>query len=289
MMQMNTKIALHSNLNPITNSLFKLISKYVSLIKRMPLQLGMIMNKPSIIIVLLALFNNLQAGTMGPTITPEVWRPVITLSAGPAWSDNGKTQTFFLQPDIEKTYTGKKRSSTLGSGELFLGLQKQLNDRVLGQFGIAIAGASNIKLSGDIWEDADPDFNNFTYAYNVNHLRVAAKGKLLANWEHSVAPYISGSLGVGFTHAHNFSITPKIFEEIPPPTFRSHTDTNFSYTAGAGLQKSINNNLQASIGYEFADWGKSNLGRAPGQTLNSGLHLGSIYTHELQFSLSYVV
>ncbi|MDR3442570.1 MAG: outer membrane beta-barrel protein [Legionella sp.] len=248
------------------------------------------MNKPSIIITLLALSKVLQAGTMGPAVTPDAWRPVLTLSAGPAWSNNnGKTQTVFLQSDIEKTYAAKKRSSTLGTGELFLGVQKLVHERVLGQLGVAVAAASNIKLAGDIWEDADPEFNNFTYAYNVNQLRVAAKGKLLANWEHSVAPYISGSLGVGFTNAHNFSITPKIFEEIPAPGFRRHNNTTFSYTVGAGLQKSINNNLQAGIGYEFADWGKSHLRRAPGQTLNSGLHLSSIYTHELQFSLSYIV
>lgn len=226
---------------------------------------------------------------MGFADTLDLRKTIITLSAGPAWSNNGQTQAFLLQPDVEKTYTGTRRNSSLPTGELFLGLQALDNTYFLGQFGIALAGASNIKLEGDIWEDSDPNFNNFIYTYKVNHLRIAAKGKLLVNWKHSVSPYISASLGVGFTHAHDYAITPKIIEEVPAPPFLNHTNTNFSYTLGAGLQKRISNHVRAGIGYEFADWGKSQLGSAPGQTLNSGLHLSSIYTHELQFSLSYLV
>ena len=103
-----------------------------------------------------------------------------------------------------------------------------------------------------------------------------------------VQPYVSGSLGVGFNRAHDFTITPKIFEEVPAPNFTDNRTTAFTYTLGIGVQKALTTNWQAGIGYEFANWGKSQLGRAPGQTLNSGLHLSHLYTNQLQFSLSYV-
>jgi hypothetical protein len=39
-------------------------------------------------------------------------------------------------------------------------------------------------------------------------------------------------------------------------------------------------------GYEFADWGQSQLGRASGQTLSPGLSLNHLYTHGVLFNLT---
>ncbi|HAT9492397.1 TPA: porin family protein, partial [Legionella pneumophila subsp. pneumophila] len=38
----------------------------------------------------------------------------------------------------------------------------------------------------------------------------------------------------------------------------------------------------------FADWGKSELGRASGQTLNEGLKLNHLYTNGVVLNLTYV-
>ena len=212
---------------------------------------------------------------------------VATVSVGPAWSSPGKTQTFFLMPDIEKTYVPTNGTSVIGDGELFLGMERSFRAMMRGQLGIAIAGATNVGLSGDIWEDANPNFNNYTYDYNVNHAHVALKAKLIKELEYSFEPYLSGSVGVGFNHAYDFTITPKIYEEVAPPLFQSNTTTAFSYTAGVGLQRRMNPNWIVGLGYEFADWGKSRLAAAPGQTVGSGLALNHLYTNELQLSLTY--
>lgn len=154
---------------------------------------------------------------------------------------------------------------------------------------MAVAATSNLKIEGDVWEDADPAFYNFFYSYKINHIHIAAKGKLIGNFITFVNPYLSGSLGVGFNRARDFTITPKIFEEGPAPEFTSNTRTAFTYTVGAGIQKDFFSRWQLGIGYEFADWGKSNLERAPGQTLDNVLGLNHLYTHELQFSVSYII
>ena len=70
--------------------------------------------------------------------------------------------------------------------------------------------------------------------------------------------------------------------------FSSHTNTTFTYNLGVGIQRVLNQNWQIGIGYEFADWGKSQLGIASGQTLNSGLKLNHFYTSGLLFNLTYV-
>ena len=112
---------------------------------------------------------------------PMVCNPLVfTLSVGPSWTQAGATQTFYLRPEILNSYVTNKNTSTLASGELFGGWQYSINTHVLVEIGLTIGAASNAKLTGNIWEDANVTFDDYTYSYNVDHAYVALKGKLLA-------------------------------------------------------------------------------------------------------------
>ena len=235
---------------------------------------------------------------------PHLWKDmppaplysyVATLSVGPVWENGGSsTETFYLQPGIQKTFNPNTQTNALANGEFFLGLQRSLTPRFDGQLGIAVAVTSPAKLSGNVWEDADPDFSNFMYDYNVNHTYVALKGKLLTDinttkaWLGRVKPWISGSIGAGFNNATGFTLTQLIPDISPFPAFQNHSTTSLTYTLGAGVQRVINDHIQVGIGYEFADWGKNQLAIAPGQTLGSGLWSNHLYTNGLMFNLSYL-
>lgn len=227
------------------------------------------------------------AGTMGSVMPSKDWTWVGSIAAGPVWARGGETQTFFLAPEIEKTYASRKSTNALASGELFIGLQKSLASQWLGQLGLAAATTGNAKLQGVIWDDADPEFDNYSYQYKVRNTRIAAKGKLLLDKGYWLMPWVSASLGVGFNRAHDFTNTPLIFEALPNSNFTNHTKTAFTYTVGAGVQKALNTHWQVGAGYEFADWGKGELGRALGQTMNSGLALNHLYTNGVLFNLTY--
>ena len=214
---------------------------------------------------------------------------LVTLSAGPAWTNGGETQTFYLQPDNKKTYTADNNTSVIAAGELFFGMQHTLNALFQGQIGLAIATVSNVTFSGTIWDDANPNLNNYTYTYTVQHSHLAVKGKLLMDLGHALSPYISASVGAGYNQARNFIITPSNSGSVAPPGFLSHTQTNLTYTLGIGMQTEITNHWQVGVGYEFANWGKNNLAAAPGQTLGQGLALNHFYTQQMQFSLSYTI
>jgi len=249
------------------------------------------MKKISILLSLSAqmLSQSALAGDMNSGVTPKTkWSLVNTLSIGPSWQNNGHQQTFYIAPEIEKTYTANSSTNTLADGEFFLGVQKNLPRQLQGQLGLAFGIAGNAKLAGNIWDDANPQFDNYTYAYKVNHMHLALKGKLLADRGYWLMPWISGSLGVGFNHAYSFSNTPTIFEAIPNANFSSNTETAFTYTLGVGVQRILNPHWQAGIGYEYADWGKSQLGRALGQTLNSGLSLNHLYTNGFLINLTHI-
>lgn len=213
---------------------------------------------------------------------------VATLSLGPVWGSFGNTQTFYLAPDTEKTFTANNTSHALVDGEIFLGLQRPLGEKLAGQIGLAVARTGNTSMSGDIWDDADSQFDNYTYHYQVRHTRLALKGKVLIDIGYIVMPWVGGSLGVGFNQAHDFSNTPTISEAVVMPNFTSNTTTSFTYTLGAGVQVHLSRHWEAGVGYEFADWGKSQLGRASGQILNNGLSLSHFYTNGFLLNLTYL-
>ena len=214
---------------------------------------------------------------------------VATVSAGPAWNKAGQTQTLLLQPDFFNTYQAKKSTQTIAIGELFLGLQRRVSARLLGQLGLAIAATSQVRLQGDIWETANPVFNNFTYRYDTRQTRASIKGKFFSEaFSKTWLPYLGGSLGAGFNKTYHFSSTPRLFETIQAPAFQSNKNTAFTYTVEIGIQKTLNQHWQTGLGYQFADWGCNALARAIGQTLGTGLQLNHVLTQQLQFNMSYI-
>ena len=221
-------------------------------------------------------------------VHPDEWTKVVTASIGFGWNNAGRTQTILLEPDIEKTYTATNMNGSIFQGEVFGGMQHKLSAHLLGQAGIAIAGATRAGFGGDVWEDANSELANYTYSYGVQHTHVAIEGKLLADMGLNFMPYINGSLGAGFNKAQHFTITPKLEEEVPAPSFQSHTTTAFTYTAGVGMQKTLNRHWQVGLGYLFSDWGKSQFSAAPGQTLNTAPSLSHIYVNSVLFNLSYL-
>ena len=213
---------------------------------------------------------------------------VLTLSGGPVWASAGETQTVYLAPDSENSYVAINETHTFADGEFFLGLQQTIQDNWYGQLGLAVVTTGNMPLKGSVWGDADQNFNNYQYTYNIKHSHITLKGKLLADIEFALIPYASASLGVGFNQSHNFMLTETIPEAAPVPEFSSKTTTSFTYNLGVGLQRMINTHWQIGAGYEFTSWGQSQLGLAPGQTLGHGLSLSNLYTHGLQLNISYL-
>jgi opacity protein-like surface antigen len=85
----------------------------------------------------------------------------------------------------------------------------------------------------------------------------------------------------------SFNNTINIASAVPNPNFQNQTMAAFSYSAGIGVQKDITPHLQAGLGYEMLDFGQSGLGRAPEQTINSGINMDHLYMHTLLLSLTH--
>lgn len=214
---------------------------------------------------------------------------VVGVSGGPVWQNPTDTQTFYLQPSIKNTYTSDSQNNLLAAGELFLGIQSQLKYHLSGQLGVSVAATNFAKMSGQVWQDADPEFNNFVYQWQTQNTRVSLTGKLIKdNAFYDLSPYVKASLGAGFNRASEYQSSPIIFQALPEPNFNPHTTTSFAYSVGVGIQHALNAHAQLGVGYEFADWGKTSLARASGQTMGSGLSINHFYTNGLMFALTYL-
>lgn len=241
------------------------------------------MNRNSRLFILSAtlLASNVFAGTMGSLAAAPSWSWVGAVSVGPVWESSGRTQTLGLP----RTYITHESNRTLVDGEVFIGVQKPFFQQLQAQLGLTVAATSDARLSGSIWYDANPLFNNYAYNYKLQHTHVAVKGKLLRDNGSWLIPWVNGSIGVGFNESHSFRNSPTIFEALPISNLGSHSKTSFTYTVGAGVQKALNSNWQVGVGYEFADWGRSEL-RVP--TFGHGLKLNHLYTNGVLFNLTYI-
>lgn len=214
---------------------------------------------------------------------------VVSVSGGSSWVGAGRNQTVFFTPNIVRTYTAPTTNQHLPIGELFVGIQNPLPYDWKGQIGLAFVSTGNARLSGHIWDNADPQFDNFTYRYKVRHTHIALKGKLLlGDCNYILIPWVSVAIGVASNKTYDFSTRPTNLGVPPTPSFTSKTKTALTYAIGGGFQKQFCHHWQVGIGYEFAGWGKSLLGHAPGAINGQTLSLAHVYTNSLLVNLTYL-
>lgn len=61
-------------------------------------------------------------------------------------------------------------------------MQHNYSEMLQWQLGLEVATTGNARLKGQIWDDADPIFDNYNYYYKVNHTHLDLKGKVLSNF-----------------------------------------------------------------------------------------------------------
>jgi hypothetical protein len=225
------------------------------------------------------------------------WTKVITVSGGPAWTSPGQSQTYYIPPSLSPfyrytQYLARETTETITTGELFFALQRPLTPWLTQRLGVAFAGTTEADLYGTFALDFIP---RATYRYKVSHARAALKGLLAACPTFWAQPYISGSVGYSFNSSDRFKTNPPLniynFYDGTNTFFRfgSSTKGSFVYTVGLGFKVNLAKNWEVGLGYELADWGRSQLKKP---ALISWAFpppkLSNVYTHGLQFSISYL-
>jgi hypothetical protein len=196
-------------------------------------------------------------------------------------SQQGKAQDIAIQGLIGDRFTVNQDHDTsglIGLAYLFNGLQK--NNFSL-DYGVNAFYLANTSVNGTIIQEYI--FSNLAYQYDINHMPVylAAKGRI-DNSSSRFAITFDGGVGPNFSKTSGYrdwSIDDGI--TLPDYAFSGRSSTQFSATAGIGLQiKQVIGDKPLGCGYRFFYLGKSDFNKRTEQILNT-LNTGVSRVHAL--------
>lgn len=228
-----------------------------------------------------------NAASITPTEKSAVRSWVFTISGGVGRALSGDNQTFYLAPNVLKTYAVQKSNSNLNVLEIFTGFSQKITPELETLLGLSVGYVNNARFQGSIWDDGLAQFDNYSYQYKVKQTNASIKAKLVLDKGGSFLPWIGARIGLGINRAYDYNNSPKIIEAVSNPNFHNHTISSFTYGVSLGAQTKLKKNWQIGIAYEFSDLGKTQLARAEGQTLNSGITQSHLYTNNLIFNVTY--
>jgi opacity protein-like surface antigen len=129
--------------------------------------------------------------------------------------------------------------------------------------------------------------NTYTYSYNIRSRQVLAKMKVAYAYTPELFPYISLGVGPAFNSAANFvtSAPPLV---AMTRQFANHTQTSFSYAIGVGVDCALTEQTRLGAGYQFVNFGKSQLGNATihSTSVSGSLSQSKFYANELVAQLT---
>lgn len=107
-----------------------------------------------------------------------------------------------------------------------------------------------------------PDFRNYSFSYDIQQQNLLAILKAdIVRWRNFM-PYLMGGLGISMNSTSSYGESPT--QGVTPrvnPGFGSYTNYNFAYTAGAGIDWIVQDNVWINIEYSYSDFGSVTTGK----------------------------
>ena len=235
--------------------------------------------------------RNMSSKTVPPIVNVKAYQPIVTLTVGPDFVQGGKAQLVTLLPPFQNFYTLNSDRETVADAGIFLGVEHALTGKLTAQLGIAGYVDSKLTPQGHVWEFAEPEFDNLSYLYHIQHSRVMLAGKLLSSFTNyqSIHPYFSWEVGAAFNQASGYQETSFTPEVLPMEPFANKTQSSFAYGVGFGVDYNLTRHIRLGAGYQFANLGSASLGVSPASATIETLSLSHLYTNQLRLQLTYII
>lgn len=219
------------------------------------------------------------------------YKPLVTLSLGGDHIRKNDSQTLSVFPPVDNTYTNSDSSQNVVDGGVFVGFEHVINDYLWAQIGLSAYISGEFTPKGHVWLFGSPDFDTYTYRYNVNHERLMVEGKFLTTLTYCQPfhPYISWGVGVAFNRADQYLEFPINSGVAVQQGFTSHNQTPLAWELGIGADYIFNQHARLGIGYQFMDLGSVALDGVPGAPTTQALNLQHLYTDQLRIQFTYVM
>ncbi len=231
----------------------------------------------------------LYAGSLGsiPAWSAPI-RPVVSFFTGVVGINaNNQSLAYASSNDNLYVYHHQGGSNTNAFVGAFLGIETRLpQPKFFIQTGVEYSYFGNTPFKGVHSVGVEPATSTrYNYHYYVQTQQVLAVAKLFTTATLPVAnhpllyPYVSVGLGAAFNDAGQYSATTAETGSINlTPMFKSHTQTDFSYSVGLGVETNVNPHARLGLGYRFASFGNASLG--------SGQVALNHYTFPVPFTLN---
>ena len=192
-----------------------------------------------------------------PLVAMAAIKPFVSLDAG--WSS-------FTNPDrvhhvsFDPTYPSDQyqdhSASNDGTVGITLGAHWQRQTQWLPGIDLGLRYQYySTTISGAVDEFSLPQFHDYDYSYSVmaNTLMLASKIYLVEF--HHFEPFISGSLGISFNQATNYSEAALVSPSRVTPSMAGGMHSNRAYTFGAGIRYNITDYAALSLAWQYAHLG----------------------------------
>ena len=174
---------------------------------------------------------------------------------------------------------------------LMLGYEWQRDQKWLPRYWLALRYQYLFSkaISGYITQYTLPQFQNYTYRWNVSANVFSLYSKFDIMQYQRFLPYVDIGLGFAINHASNYSETalPNVTPRISP-AYASSSKTQFAYNVGAGLDFQLNAQWLLSLGYDFQAIGKLSSGAGQSTWSSTQLSLGSLKSNTLLLGATYL-
>lgn len=232
--------------------------------------------------IILALFGAVATAENynGFYLAPEI---------GLSFARVGQSQLWNLDPIIKRRFIDNNYNSdatTLGLG-LGYGLLINKDKNILLQLGVGFYNSSNYTSRGHIWDDDNPNFEDFSYQYNFSSTRLMFEPRIMFRTDSLLSPFVSGGIGWARNRASNYQEIVLNDNELPERLFASDHKENFAWELGAGIAYKITENLSMNFAYKFVNLGEGHLGGFVDQTTTDRIKTGTVKTNDFTLSWTF--
>lgn len=150
-------------------------------------------------------------------------------------------------------------------------------------------------IKGTIFQYSLPQFENYTYHYQIQSQTLLAMAKLdLVSWQRFM-PFLLVGAGVSLNTAKNYTeqavpgVTPRV-----SPGFSDSTNAYFSYALGAGVDYILKRNLWMSLKYQYGNEGYAQTGHGANTSTLTATNFSTdrlktkLTSNSVLFSLTYI-